>query len=56
MTIKLKAKYIVSKKKGKDQELIKSSTTPGPGYQRACDSFTIRHNKREPRVQPFPSR
>ena len=45
-----------SKKEGKDQESIQSSTTPDPGYQWESDNFTIRHHKREPRGQPFPSR
>ena len=48
--------YIKSKKKGKDQESIQSSTTPDPGYQWGSDNLTIRHHKREPRGQPFPSR
>ena len=45
-----------SKKEGKDQESIQSSTTPDPGCQWESDNFTIRHHKREPRGQPFPSR
>ena len=45
-----------SKKEGKDQESINPSTTPDPGYQWESDNFTIRHHKREPRGQPFPSR
>ena len=45
-----------SKKEGKDQESIQSSTKPDPGYQWESDNFTIRHHKREPRGQPFPSR
>ena len=40
-----------SKKEGKDQESIQSSTTPDPGYQWENDNFTIRHHKREPRGQ-----
>ena len=32
---------IVSKKEGKDQELIQSSTTPDPGYQWESDNITI---------------
>ena len=44
-----------SKKEGKDQESIQSSTTPDPGYQWESD-VTNRHHKREPRGQPFPSR
>ena len=43
-------------KEGKDQESIQLSTTPGPGYQWESNNFTIRHHKREPRGQPFPSR
>ena len=38
-----------SKKEGKDQKSIQSSTTPDPGYQWENDNFTIRHHKREPR-------
>ena len=45
-----------SKKKGKDQESIQSSTTPDPGYQWESDNLTIRHHKQKPRGQPFPSR
>ena len=45
-----------SKKECKDQESIQSITTPDPGYQWESDNFTIRHHKREPRGQPFPSR
>ena len=40
-----------SKKEGKDQELILSSTTPDPEYQWESDNFTIGHHKREPRGQ-----
>ena len=35
--------------------IIKSSTTPDPGYQWESDKLTVRHHKREPRGQPFPS-
>ena len=49
-------RVFVSKKEGKDQESIQSSTTPDPGYQWESDNVTIRHHKREPRGQPFPSR
>ena len=45
----------LSKKEGKDQESIQSSTTPDPGYQLESDIHTIRHNKREPRVSPYPA-
>ena len=55
-TIKTKVLAEESKKKGKDHELIQSSTTPDPGYQLESDNFTIRHHKRGPRGQPFPSR
>ena len=34
-----------SKKEGKDQESIQSSTTPDPGYQWESDRFSIRHHK-----------
>ena len=36
-----------SKKEGKNQESIQSSTTPDPGYmyQRESDNVTIRHHK-----------
>ena len=47
---------VLSKKEGKDQESTQSSTTPDPGYQLESDNVTIRHHKREPRGQPFPSR
>ena len=42
-----------SKKEGKDQESIKSSTTPDPGYQWESNKLTITHLKREP--SPFPT-
>ena len=45
-----------SKKEGKDQLSIQSSTTPESGYQLESDNVTIRHHKREPRSQPFPSK
>ena len=41
-----------SKKEGKDQVSIQSSTTPDTGYQWESDKVTIRHHKREPRGQP----
>ena len=41
-----------SKKKGKDQDSIQSSTTPNPGYKWESD-FTIRHHKREPSFIKF---
>ena len=50
------SKIDLSKKEGKDQESIQSSTIPDPGYQCESDNFVIRHHKREPRGQPFPSR
>ena len=37
-----------SNKVGKDQESIKSSTAPDPGYPWESDSFTIRHQKQKP--------
>ena len=49
-------RLVLSKKEGKDQESIQSSTTPDPIYQWEINKLTIRHHKREPRGQPFPSR
>ena len=46
----------ISKKEGKDQELIQSSTTPDTGYQWESNKLTNRSHKQEPRGQPFPSR
>ena len=43
-----------SKKGGKDQESIQSSTTPNTGYH--IGKKTPIHHKQEPRGQPFPSR
>ena len=40
-----------SKKEGKDQESIQSSTTPNPEHQWESDNFTIRYHKREARGQ-----
>ena len=40
-----------SKKDGKDQESIQSSTTPDPGYQWESNKHLVRHHKREPRGQ-----
>ena len=45
-----------SKKEGKIQESIQSSITPDPGYKWESNNVTIRHYKREPRGQPFPTR
>ena len=45
--------YHKSKKNGKDQETMHSSTKPDPGYQWESDNFTIRNHKREPRGQPI---
>ena len=39
------------KKDGKDQESIKLSITPDPGYQRESNKPLVRHHKREPRGQ-----
>ena len=46
----------LSKKEGKDQESIQTSTTPDPRHQWDSDNVTTRHHKRELRGQPFPSR
>ena len=48
--------YTESKKHGKDQKSIQSSTEPDPGYQWESYNVTIRHHKREPRGKLFPSR
>ena len=40
-----------SKKEGKNQESIQSSTTPDPGYQWESDNVTTRHHKQETRGQ-----
>ena len=40
-----------SKKDGKDQESIQSSTTPDPGYPWESNKLTVRHHKRELRGQ-----
>ena len=42
---------IQSKKDGKDQESIQSSTTPDPGYQWESNKLTVSHHKRELRGQ-----
>ena len=42
---------VQSKKDGKDQESIQSSTTPDPGYQWESNKLLVRHHKREPRGQ-----
>ena len=42
-----------SKKEGKYQGSIQSSTTRHPGYQWESDNFIMRHRKREPRGQPW---
>ena len=49
----IKVGYKKGKKRGKDQESIKSSTTPGPGYQWEYDNFTITHHKHKPKVSPI---
>ena len=48
-------RHFKSKKEGKDQESIQSSTTPDPGYQRESDNVTIRHHRRESRGHSFPA-
>ena len=45
-----------SKKDGKDQESIQSSTTSDPGYNMGSDKIAITYHKQEPRGQFFPSR
>ena len=48
--------YHQSKWGCKDQKSIQSSTTPDREYQWESYKLTVRHHKREPRGQPFPSR
>ena len=43
----LTGRTIQSKKDGKDQESIQSSTTPDPGYQWESNKLTARHHRRE---------
>ena len=38
---------IQSKKDGKDQKSIQSSTIPDPGYQWESNKLTVRHHRRE---------
>ena len=45
-----------SKKDGKDQETIQSSTTPCPVYPMGKYEKYNKHHQQEPRSQPFPSR
>ena len=45
-----------SKKDGKDQEMIQSSTTPDPGYHMGKLQKYNKHHQQEPRGQAFPSR
>ena len=47
--------YPQSKKEGKDQESIQSSTTPDPNYQGESDNFTIDITKESQEVSPFPA-
>ena len=42
---------VQSKKGGKDQESIQSSTTPDPGYQWESNKLTVRLHSRELRSQ-----
>ena len=42
--------------KVKKKTKIRNRYNQVSGYQWESDNFTIRHNKREPRDQPFPSR
>ena len=45
--------YFESKKEGKDQESIQSSTTPDPGYQWESDNVTINITNESQEVSPF---
>ena len=46
---------VQNKKGGKDQESIKSSTTPDPGHYMGKKQNYNKHHPHEPRGQPFPS-
>ena len=46
----------LSKKDGKDQEKIQSSTTSDQGYHMGKKQKYNKHHQQEPRGQPFPSR
>ena len=48
--------YIASGSGNAVYKMIQSSTTPDPEYQWESDKLTVRHQKRETRGQPFPSR
>ena len=43
-----------SKKEGKDQESIQSSTTPDPGYRKVTTSQLVITNESQ-EVRPFPA-
>ena len=45
--------YFQSKKEGKDQDSIQSSTTPDQRYQWERDNFTIEHHNENQEVSPF---
>ena len=47
------SKGLQSKQEGKYQEAMQSGSAPNLGWE--SDNFPIRHHKREPRGQPFPS-
>ena len=49
------SEQLLSKKEGKYQELIQSSTTPDPGYHWESDNVTTRHHNREPEISSFPT-
>ena len=44
-----------SKKDGKDQEMIQSSTTPDPGYHMGKKQNTINITNKGQEVSPFPA-
>ena len=45
--------FFQSKKEGKDQEPIQSSTTPDQRYKWESDNFTIEHHNESQEVSPF---
>ena len=47
--------FNISKKEGRDQESIQSSTTPDPGNQRESDKLTVDTTNESQEVSPFPA-
>ena len=52
---KVKFRLLQSKKEGKDQELMQSSTTPDPGYQWEVTTSQLDITNESQEVSPFPA-